>query len=238
MKEKKRNKYFEREKERLRLQDESWELSKQIRNQSLVELEKPIPVGWVASWDLRDDIKRRKDSWVYYDILRLVNQSVTSRRKDFRFKPYKSKSYQTILPSKRKITSDEYDRLKPQVQKHFSLHYDSKSFRKYYYCDITYEFVVKIKRDYITHYQEHDEVLVQRKSEVDDKLHQITYNIGWGYNNYNCPKWYRKCVFGGVKTKDTKNIRNLVKTYNGHEDYQDGLIDNIVGDFHVKNQWW
>ena len=152
-----KNKFTERKKERLLLEHKEDIVCSQIRNQGLIKLDKPIPHGWIASWKLRDDIANREDRWVFDKVLELVNQPVKSRNKDFKVKLKKGKTYQTLLPGKKSITKDVYDDLHPAVQKHFHLDYYQKHrFRTYYSCTITYEFVVDIERDYITHRREQD----------------------------------------------------------------------------------
>ncbi len=63
---------------------------------NIVALEYPVQRGWNRFFVLRQDIARSPDADMYKGVLKWVNTSVHSRRKDFMYKPWNSKVYKPM----------------------------------------------------------------------------------------------------------------------------------------------
>src|SRR6478609_8255284 len=107
---KKRNKYFARDKALIRLRIEEKKLRDAIRNQSLIELDKPIHDGFTAEWVLRDDILNREDAHFFQEALDAFKEPLFSRREDFNFKDRYNKLY-TAKPKLKTIKKEAYEAL-------------------------------------------------------------------------------------------------------------------------------
>jgi len=86
MSQKKRNKYFFKEKELIRLRMEDAKINDAIRNQGWVELEEPVHNGYYAEWVLRDDILRRDDAAAFQEALNACAKQIWSKNSKFRYK--------------------------------------------------------------------------------------------------------------------------------------------------------
>jgi len=187
----KRNKQTEKHKEFLKLQKLSNENSKAQRNLGWVELEEPIPHGWTATWTLREDIQRRADADVFWEIIRLIGGKAWSRNKDF-LKKTKKRTYELILPTIYDINEYTYENLRPAVKKHFTKVIDPRWYHPRYVCTVPrFYWEIEISRNYITHKQLIDEVLKQEEAEIDDQIYSAKYREF--HRNYNhAPKSFVK----------------------------------------------
>jgi hypothetical protein len=224
-----RNKYFELDKEYRALAkkyDELWEAK---RNLGWIELDKPKPSGWIATLVPRADVARRKDADVFIEICERFCQSVTSRRKDFKYRCWKDRKWKHSTPHIRRIREREYEKLSPALQKQFTkslfpkTHWDL--INPEYYCIIpSFYFVVKISRNYITHVREFDEVIERELSWVSDKRADAKFNPVRGYSwfKWNAPKHYRKMLNKKRRLQHKREVKAIVDD----ERYVRGFDDN------------
>ena len=182
---KKRNKYWGREKEYLRLEEQLNNNQKIQWNLGYKELEEPIPYGFNCYYVLRDDISRREDAWVFKTILKLCGKSAWRRKNNFHinFKRDKYNFYQ--YPHFIDITKEQYEKQVSAVKK-WLFEWEDKWGRIYYYHTIPqFYFIYKIEQNYKTEVRIIDEVLKQEEAFLKDKLQEY-YNKGydnWGYQN-------------------------------------------------------
>ena len=219
MGQKKRNKYFFKEKELIRLQTENAKIREAIRNQGLVELDEPIHNGYYAEWILRDDILRRDDAAVFQEALDACKERIWSRNPEFRVKNRKTKKWDKINPKLRTINKQKYEALSPSAKKHFVEDiFQSKRYWRYgytdkvYRCTLTYELVVRISKAYITHRKEHDNILYQMDAENDKMMNIVSNGNPWGGGSGNS-KWYRKYENKKEKLAEERKIVDIKKSY-------------------------
>jgi hypothetical protein len=199
-------------------------------------LDEPIPNGYIAHWELRDDIARREDAWLFESILRDLGKTAWCKNKDFKHWNWKQKFYEDVNPYIKLISEDEYDRILPQYQHWFEYAIGKDKVRwggviKYYECNIPdYFFKRVIERDYKTHYKVIDEVLKQEEAELEDRLDWEFRGQRWSYSN--APKWYRKTFHVKEKNKCKRAIRKAMK--NGEYDY----IPENFNHKHCANWYW
>lgn len=219
MTQKKRNKYFLREKQLIRLRMEDNDIDKAMRNQSLIELDEPIHNGYYAEWILRDDIQRRQDAAVFQEALDICKNSIWGKTPDFKFKNRKTKQWEYRKPELKIIDKKQYETLSPSAKKFFIESRKSQKYwrvgynDKFYACTLSYELVVKVTKAYITHRREHDNVLYQMDAENEKRMYQVAGNGNpWGYNNGNS-KWYRKVESTKEKLKASRELVDVKKIY-------------------------
>lgn len=216
---KKRNKYFFKEKQLIRLKLEDRKNNAAMMNQGWVELDEPIHHGYNAEWVLRDDISRRDDAHVYQEALDACKGSVWSKKKDFKYKDWKTKKWYVRKPSLHKINKAKYLALSDRAKKFFheDLSYKKNYFHKdsQYICTLSFELVVKITKSFITHRREHDGLLYQKEAEIEEAMYRIAGNDNpWGYNNSE-PKWYRKHEYKKGKLAEERKLVEVGKAYKG-----------------------
>ena len=209
----KRNKQEKEKKEILRLRTESWEISDAQRNQNWVEYDEPISYGWYAEYVLRADIERSPQAKVYQEILNVCGKRAWSRRKDFKYKEYKSKKWQVNNPGLRDINAKEYDNLSDKAKKYFCLSYNPYGYRVEYVCHLErWKLDIKKYKRFKTHYQEHDELLAQRDAEIDALFDGKYYGKGW--RRYGCEHYWYKYKNKKEKGESERKIRKIVVGYN------------------------
>jgi hypothetical protein len=149
---KKRNKQFIKNKEYISLLKRRDELYDQ-RWSSYIILDKPYIYGYNVILDLREDIKRRDDAEIFYEILSLCTVSTFVKfKKDYYKKFKKTNTYYHSRAHLRDISEIEYLKLKPAVQKHFVKERFPKNiwcgYR--YYCTLpNFYFVEKYIKNYV-----------------------------------------------------------------------------------------
>ena len=212
---KKRNEYFLREKQIIRLKMEEQELSKAIRNQGWIELDKPVHHGFYAEFMLRADIARREDAPAYQEALDACNDRIWSKKEDFKYKEYKSKKIRVKIPELKSINKDKYEKLSVGAKKFFVEDLNPiRNWRfgftdKKYCCILTFELVVLKSKAYITHRREHNSILYQRLGEIDKELHKMSDGHpcgGWGYG-----KWWNKQKNKKLKMVAERELRQVLR---------------------------
>lgn len=202
-------------------------------------LEKPIPYGWNMHYELRADIARREDAWIFEAIIERFSQTAWCKNGDFKHWDRGLGRYVDLLPGFKMINEDYYNQLNPQVQHWFKYSSLNDKVRwgyveKWYYCDVPDYFYKKvITRNYKTHYKVIDEVLLQEEAELEDRLNWEFYGERWRYDN--APKWYRKTFDKKIKNKTKASIRKALKS-GLEEDYD--AIDGHYKHRHCANWYW
>lgn len=228
---KKRNKYFYKEKELIRLRMKDQELHTAIRNQGLVELEEPIHHGYNADWVLRPDIARRDDAAAYQEALDACKGRIWGKTPDFKHKDKKTKKWVLHNPKMNPIKKVTYDALSPTAKKFYIE--DTTRTKKYwklgftdiqYRCTLSYELVVVITKSYITHRREHDNVLYQLEAENEKMMYIVAGNDNpWG-GNHSSSKWWRSYENKQEKLEAERRIVEVKKAYTGITSKRD-LLD-------------
>ena len=180
-------------------------------------LDKPIHYGYTSKWELRDDVSRREDSWVFEAILNDHGKSVWCKTKDFTVYDISSRSKRDLKPFIEKIDEDIYNRIYPRYQKWFSYLIGGDIVRwsgvkKMYGCNIPEYFFKKvIEKNYKTHYKVIDEVLKQEEAEIEDAIQREFYGKRYRGKYSGVPKWYRHFFDKKDKYRNKREINCLVK---------------------------
>lgn len=227
----KRDKHFYKEKEIIRLKQESREVWESIRNQGSIKLEKPIHHGYHATFVLRADISRRDDAHVYQEALNACNAVIWCKNPDFKFKNRKTKKMERHYPSLKKIHKAEYEKLSLSARKLFSED-TSKEASKYwrlgyndkiYISNLSFELVTKVTKAYITHRQEHNELLYQKDAEIEKHLYNKTDGNPWRGGDSDYKDWLRE-QSKREKLNEKRKIIEVKKVYKNAKD-KDDLLD-------------
>ena len=183
----------------LALMERESELEAAIRNLGYVELEKPIHKGYEAYLELREDIARRQDAWVFQYIIDNWSTITWSPTTVF----YEKKRCYVIdrTPKIKLMSEEQYLKLPPQVAKYFRHDYLEDKPRwngtvaKYYSASYVpdFYFVMKIRNSYITHRKVVDGELERDLRLVRDQLWYLRtimkpYNVGgytWFLKNFS-----------------------------------------------------
>lgn len=216
----KRNKKEEKKKELIRLHEERYEIWNAIRNQNLIEMDKPMAHGWDGNWVLRDDIGRSPEAEKLQHIIDTYGVGIWSKRKDFKYKDRKTKRWMDIKPSFKNISESDYEELSDKMKLYFTLdtryRYGNMWSRTEYMVSIdNWKLKMNTNRSYLTHYREHDEILHQLESENEYNMYNLT-PIPWG--GYSSAGWWRRSERRKAKTKHRSDNRIIINSYNGGED--------------------
>lgn len=218
---KKRNKYWERDKEYQRLLS-ALEINQTAqRNLGYIELENPVPDGFNAYFVLREDVAKRDDAWVFQGIIDHCSTTAWRKKNNFqsvkekRTKPFEEKSFYNDYPHFVNINEDKYNRFVPQVKRWFSEAVD-KWGRKYYYVTVPiFYYEIKIEQHYRTKVKVIDNVLLQEEAEIEDKLYAFR-DQRWSYCSGTAPKsWVR---FWNVSHRREEKRVLQAMTFKGKED--------------------
>ena len=176
-----RNNKREQNREILRLYRElqrMWRDRREGNNGSLVELETPYQLGWDRYFVLRDDIKTRKDVHVISKILTLINNTIYSRKGDFKLYNYKIKKWEPISQTIESIDLSTFEMLsekeKSFFHKRYELRYSSAVREKVWQTRYVFRFpeffVFKIVPHMITHQWIPDSEWERRYTEINNKI--------------------------------------------------------------------
>ena len=221
---KKRNKYFLKEKEFIRLKKELEKNQCARHNLGWIELSEPRFNGWVAKLETRQDIKNRQDSWIFEGIIELFGTTSFAKKiNQFEWNNCDKRNRWIVYnrPRIRGIDQSKYDTLVPQAKKYFTLdtYVSTSSWRgNWYYCTVpSFYYDIVYHKDYITKVKICDSILDQEKSELEYVIERNFYN----YNSrYNAPKRFRRVL---NKIQRAKAKSTLYKNWkNGYEiEYED-----------------
>lgn len=161
-------------------------LNRQIWNQPLVPLAKPIQKGYKRSLTLRDDIARRDDAHIFWAILNKVNNTIYS--KDQEFKIYTKKHNKVFATDKvhipRTITRADFEKWNPppNITKHFvyvkTVH--TKKFGSYTteHYEVAKPWIFKqgeIEPNFLTHARTFNPEAEKQLGEIKRKLESINF---------------------------------------------------------------
>lgn len=227
---KKRNKYFLKEKEYLRLKKEL-EINRYAqRRLGWVELDKPKHIGWVAKLKPRQDILNREDAWVFEGICDLFSSvSYAKKIELFDWNIKKKKTYYTTYnkPHIKSIGQHQYDSLVPQAQKYFTL--DTHTWTNRYYCNVpNFYWEIFYEKNYQTKVKISDCILEQEEAEIQyqiDKKFHIRDKWCKG-----APKSFRKKLNRSQRAKSKQTLYNIV--INGKDEE---FVDNYRS---ARWLWW
>lgn len=161
------NKYDLRFKNFLKIQEKLFTLEEELGKLPLTKLSKPYNDGWIISYKLRDDIKRRKDNYILEEVLErgysqyktnnLNSVKAVRRGEKVITKVIKKKRVRIDLrPGKYCINEKRYLTLSDVAKKYFSLDTICDAYkiwgRKFYYAYLSdYYLVLRAKPNVITH---------------------------------------------------------------------------------------
>lgn len=221
---KKRNKYWERDKEYIRLLDALEKNRTAQRNLGYVELEEPIPHGFNAYFVLRDDIANRDDAWILQRIIDSCSHSAWRKKNTFqtvkarreRHGDHNAKNCRfDQYPNFHNITEAQYNAFTIEAKKWFSSSED-KWGRSYYYVNVPiFYFEVKIERDYRTKVKIIDNVLLQEEAEIEAKLYGYS-DRRWIFNSGGVPRSFTRAYTVSHRREEKRLLHAMI--YKGKED--------------------
>ena len=163
----KRDKHETEERELRRLYQKYISIGKAINNLGWLDLDKPIYLGYIKQFVLRDDISRRKDASIFEGILKSINDFSTCKNKDFMAKEWKTKKKVPISHNLKYLTKKKFNKLPTNQQKHFSAAYDHKHSCWKYRFVLSYYFVPKIDKNYAYRIRVFDADLERQSDEIE-----------------------------------------------------------------------
>lgn len=218
-------------KEFIKLQNRCNKLWNELRDLPLVKLENPYQRGWVISYDLRSDIKNRKDYPEIKEALDLGwHETYTNNVKVVRAirngdnsslikgKYNKARLISDYYPIRNKISEKEY-LISKSLNKYYTLDSTSEAYtkynRKYYYCSFpSYWLVLKVKPNIITHTR-------LKGGEIEREYDFLRYKLYGSGDYYNFLTNYSKSY---PSYKDRTKVRSKIRKF------INGDIDDIYND--------
>lgn len=196
------------------------------RNQAWIELDQPIRHGWWVEYDVREDYKQRIDADVFEYINKLIHQRSWCANAN-RIERWGKRLYE-VFPHRRMISESEYLKLPLSVRKYFRRSTLRPWIGASYYCILTFQFVIKMTPSYITHRQEHDELIAQRYAELHDKL--------WNeFRHYYYPKRRDKATRAILHRRDRSYNKQQLRKFSKQQDLE---ADINFRDKLGRIDWW
>jgi hypothetical protein len=228
----------------LALMEKEDELEMVIKNLGYVELEKPIHKGYEAYLELREDITRRQDAWVFQYIIDNCSTITWSPTTVF----YEKKRGYVIdrTPKIKLMSEEQYLKLPPQVAKYFRHnHLDDKprwngTVAKYYSASYVpdFYFVMKIRNSYITHRKVVDGELERELRFVRDQLFYLrTIMSPYNETGYSA---FKKDINKRNRRKDKMALRKNLNTMfinDSHEWYKEQGVEMTEREFITDSDW-
>jgi hypothetical protein len=209
---KKRNKYYLKEKEYLKLKNELYDLYSKQKDLGYVLLDKPIHDGYQARLVLRYDISNRIDAHIFQDMidsLGTISYAKKEKYLDWNNKNYLITSKCHEKPHFEEITEDTYNNLNQSVKKWFSktstYHNTWKGMT--YYCNVpSFFFEIVVEKRYINKVKVIDTLLIQEEVEIKKILEKDFY---YEYYHENAPKSFRKYLNSGRRTDSKRKMKKI-----------------------------
>lgn len=197
-------------------------------NLGKIPLQKPIRNGWYKHLVLRADISRRKDAYVFQEILEVCarwvwgsDKKMANKRWTHNIKHNKDWQWAGLAW----ITRDKYKVLSAKAKRYF-VAYEWKwtpwqGSMKRYYCHVPkYYFVTAYEKAFITHRRVVNSELERKIAELENQLlSNELYPYSWNANNDWVNKWWRK--------RDRRKIRHRAKM--ALRAYDEERYDQLVG---------
>jgi hypothetical protein len=186
----------------IKLEKELREVIDRIRSLPLIPYDKPVHKGWLVSYELRSDIKKRDDvEWIqkaidigykpqYIGNVKHVRMMRAGERGYWHTNYKGKKSWVEFGPRIIWLKDKEYEKLHPAVQKYFykPIWWEYPKYRdRYRIYIVPYWITPKARPNYLTHYQDIDGELESRKTWLKAKLAEYYRSLG-GYHNKG---WWR-----------------------------------------------
>ena len=207
----KRDKYEADERELRRLYQKYISIDKAINNLGWLDLDKPVYLGYIKRFVLRDDISRRKDANVFEGILKCINDFAVCKKKDFLKKDWKTKKKVPIQHSLKHLGKKQFNKLPTNQQKHFSADYDHKDRCWKYRFILNYYFVPKIDKHYAYRVRVFDADLVKQSAEIQRHIEtnnlwpKISKLMGWS-SRTGWDRNYELSVDNKAKTSARRDV--------------------------------
>jgi hypothetical protein len=213
----------QRLKEYKRLEKEYNSLWKIKCNLGWYKLEKPIRHGWYKQLTLRTDISRRKDAWIFEEVISNAGMIAWGRDKKMADKIWvkklrKSECRIFDYPGMKRILRKDYQKLKPKVQACFIP--VPKNIGNYYTGDYisilpSWYFETYYEKAFITHRRILDPELDSRMDELENMFESNKYyNFRMIGNRYwycnRCRKIERKRVKMALANYDKESYDSMM----------------------------
>jgi len=149
-------------------------LRKQRREAGIWEEVEPYVHGYYRTYELRDDIKNRRDAKEIREVLQMINSVKYCRRKDFLAWNYKTNKKEDIAQPLGAISKQKYDALSEKHKSFFYLTYSRENMSKQlipeYRFKYDYYFVKTISENIITHHWIPDANIERLYAELNKKM--------------------------------------------------------------------
>ena len=202
----KRNaKFYERKALRRLYNEYSKQWKERFQHGEWVKVNPPYQKGWLRFFDLRDDIKRRRDASRIKKALELVNNTTYCRRKDFTTYNYTKKKRVPIEQTPRFISEEKFLELDPSIQKFLEKRqytektYFGKKIKVGYTLRYDYWVVFVIEPNMVVERWVPDPKWESKMAEITNKIHRdnlwpkMSKEFGWkmNYKEITMTEWLR-----------------------------------------------
>jgi hypothetical protein len=207
----KRDKHEDDDRELRRLYQKYKSIDKAINNLGWLDLDKPVYLGYIKQFVLRDDISRRKDANVFEGILKSINDFATCKNKDFLRKEWSTKKKVPISHKLKALNKKQFNKLPTNQQKHFSEVYDYKNSCWKYRFIHDYYFVPKIDKHYAYKVRVFDSDLEQQSAEIERHFEtnnlwpKINKLMGWS-NKGGWDRVYESSAGNKAKARARRDV--------------------------------
>jgi hypothetical protein len=140
------------------------------RNLNWIELEKPIFLGYIKRFKLREDVAKRKDAHIFVNILEKINNHKTCKNKEFIGREWKTGKKVPVVVTLKKINKKEFNKLSKGEQKYFREYYSHKAREWRYEFTQSHFYETYIEKHYAYKVKEHDAVLAKKERELANKF--------------------------------------------------------------------
>lgn len=179
----------------LKLQRRVDELWQQIRKIPLVKLKEPYQKGWIVTYELKPEIRRRKDAPVIQEVVNHSYGSYWTRKVEFvkairtgQNKILVSKGkWHSLIPGRHKVKVKTYESMAPQIQKYFHLDTLSDLYKKYgykrYYATVPQHWMNLKARPYmVTHERIMGGPIQKEHDRLEQELRSYWRTVGGNYS--------------------------------------------------------
>lgn len=203
-----------------RRRDELWE---QISKVPLRELKEPYQRGWIVSYELKPEMKRRKDVAILQAVVDLTYGSnhirkvewVKAIRSGAKKVLVKKDKWHSLVPGRKGLSPEKYEKLIPAVARYFELDTLSDLYKKYgykkYYAYVPAHWMVLKARPHIV---THERVMGGPLQKEYDRLTESWYSYWSTTNSGNYTVEFPK---NHVRTEQRSMIQK----------FKHGVIDDI-----------
>lgn len=203
-----------KKKEVRKLEKESWELYKKLRELGYRKLEKPIRHGWYKELILTPQLERYKFKPEVEEIIAKLERQIWGRTKEEAQKRWDCqvskhmiyRNVPTLSPKSYRKLSDKAKRLCTVF-----VFYEQKKMRRRYYVRIPkHAYKVKFRRAYTTHSKIIDPSIIERLALIDQQFHKKGwFNYAYPYNRY-----YYRDVYKDIRKERQQSRISLQKHTN------------------------